>query len=193
MNRDDEALKALLSAAGDFEDANSSCMIHLRIASAYQKKKQYASAKKEFLRVIKEDTTEWQAKIAADELVSISQGGNCTFDQTEALQIAGAFYNAGSFAEAEKVLREHAGTSFKDAQLEEKYKVLFVKSIIRSKKGGSAESVIASVHNNAALSNTLMIAKADALWSLHRRGEALAIYRIALPVCSSPEMKQAEL
>ena len=53
LGRFDEVISLLKELAEDYNDINSKSLIHIRIASAYEKKGEFTNAVREYLNILK--------------------------------------------------------------------------------------------------------------------------------------------
>lgn len=179
LKKYEEALDALRDISDDFDDAVSQSIIHIRIASIYEKMKSPEDAVREYMTVIDRDAESWQSSLSVKRVQKILGKVSFLFNPEQKLNLARALYFNAFHDEAIKHL-----TGIIKSKPEDDKKLdcesFLVRSYVRKNMKTEASAIIAAYRKDSIISLKLRKAEADELWSMRKRDAAVALYQSLL-------------
>ncbi len=175
LGRLDNVINHLKELHSKFTDLNSRSIIKIRIASAFEKKEDFANAVREYLAVLKLSPGSWQSGIACNRIIGITSKIQFEFNNDEALLLASSLYYNAKYENSQEVLKELLNRD-PDENLRNEAIIYTVKNSIRTGKTGYAESLISQYRNDRSLHHKFLKIEADELWTMKKKQPAYGIY-----------------
>jgi soluble lytic murein transglycosylase len=176
LDRYDDAISFLKELVSQFDDVNSKSLIHIRLASVYERKEEIINAIVEYFNVLKLDTKTWQSGIACDRILGNILKVKYEFKNNEELLLAVSLYHNTKYSSSIDILKK-----LLNAEMDEQSKKgaidYIIKSYVRTNKPGEADSLISHYINDVSSYYKLLKIEADELWALKKRQLAFNIYQ----------------
>lgn len=178
LKRYDEAVSFLERLLPRYENPGSKAILLVRTASVLERRGDTDRALKEYFEVLKLDASSWHAEIALNRIQELLPKSGFTPDGPQNLLLAKSLYHHGKFAMAVLLFSEiRAATKPAEKDVGDVLRFL-VKSSMRAQKRRDAETLIAGFKDNPGLQNMLLKVRADELWDMRKRMEAVEAYKI---------------
>ncbi len=176
LGKFDDVILYLKELASRYDDVNSKSLIQIRIASAFERKEDFANAVTEYLNVLRLSTKTWQSGIACDRIIGITSKNKYEFKDNEELLLAVSLYYNAKYGNSIEILKNLLNTELDKHSKNETLKYA-VKTYVRADKSGEAEVLISHYMNDSSLYYQLLKIEADELWTIKRRQLAYNIYQ----------------
>ncbi len=176
LKRHDRAISSLRDIFDTYSDTDSRSLIHIRIASVYEAMNQYDMAVKEYLKVIRLNARSWQAATAANRILEITPQSGVKHSVADKLVLSEALYHGQRYDDALTYLEALLSGELGD---EDRFTVLsaLIRNYLRVKERNSCDKLIGKYRKDSSVQRRLISIKADELWSMRQRGDALSVYR----------------
>ena len=158
-----------------FNDTGSQAIIHIRLASIYEKLNRYENALQEHFKVLNLNERSWQSSVALKRILAVLPKGKYSLDEEEKFLLSRSLYLNSKYTQSAWYLRPLVRK--KDFPNNREALTLLIQSYIRLKKISAADLLIESFKDNNTVYRNLLKVKADELWSMRRRYDAITIYR----------------
>jgi soluble lytic murein transglycosylase len=186
----DEVISYLRELSFNFNDINSKSIIHIRIASAFEKKEDAVSAVKEYLDVLKLSPMSWQSGISCDRIIGLNSKNPYGFKNDEELLLAASLYHNSKYEASLEVLKKLLGRETDENSKSQAVRYA-VKNYIRIGKTGQAEKLISDYKNENKLYYNLLKTEADEFWAMKKKQPAYNIYQKLYTDASEEILKES--
>ena len=176
LEKNESAISSLKDTLRRYQDVGSRSIIHIRIASVYERMENYDEALRHYMEVVKLNSRSWQTSVAMNRMLEIAHKGDFRPDSGERLLISEALYHNARYEEALRYL-EALGKERLSSEIKLSVHINLIKNYVRLKRIREADLLIGRFVKSD-LYRRLLVARADELWSMQRRGDAIAVYRI---------------
>ncbi|MBN2403271.1 MAG: lytic transglycosylase domain-containing protein [Spirochaetes bacterium] len=176
LGRPDEAIFFLKELASRYNDISSKSLIQIRIASAYERKNDFANAVKEYFNLLKLSIKTWHSGIACDRIIAIASNNKYEVDNSDDLLFAASLYYNAKYKNSIDILIDLLGREPEGRARNEALNYA-VRNYVRTDKLNEAEKLIMSAASDIALYNKLLKIEADELWVVNKRQFAFNIYQ----------------
>jgi soluble lytic murein transglycosylase len=176
LKKYESAIASLKDVLKRYEDAGSRSIVHIRIASVYERMENYNDALGQYMEVIKLSTKSWQSSVSLDRMLEIIPQSEFKPGAEDRLLIAEALYHNSKYEDAllylEALLREELPPDKKIS-----VHTYLIKNYVRTNKINKADLIIGLYADASDLYRRVSRVKADELWSMRRRNDAIAVYQ----------------
>lgn len=169
MKQYDKAISILKESLRNFKQTQLTPVIHIRIASVLEKKKEYSAALEEFATSLRISSDGWQGATAAKESYLIIKSGKAIPDDRIVALAAKGLVSSNEFDKALEMLGFAKSNSFEMDDTR-------VAAYCGQRKVSMADKIIKG-YTGINDKFRLMITKADTLWENGRRSEAVPVIK----------------
>lgn len=171
----DDAVSSLKQIIDEYEDNNSKSLIHMRLGSTYERKREYGNAVNDYLSVIKLDEKSWHSGISANRILEITSKSNKKLNDEEMLLLSKALFHNSKYSRAIDFLKIMAKSNFARDNFD--VFIYLTRSFIRKKRSKDADRIIKSKTVGTDNYLELMKTKAEELWKMRKRHAAVDIFK----------------
>jgi hypothetical protein len=176
LGKFDDVISFLKELSFLYVDVNSKSLIQIRIASAFERKEDFANAVKEYINILKSGVRTWQSGIACDRIIWITSKNQYEFNDNEELLLAASLYHNAKYGNSIDILKKLLNRELEEHSRNEAIKFT-VKNYVRTGKAGEAENLISHYKTDNSLYYKLLKTEADELWAMKKKAPAFNIYQ----------------
>lgn len=171
-----QALEILKDFIQKYKDVNSKSLIHIRIASAYERMDNCCEAVREYFKVIALNEKSWHSDVAAGRILVTINDCTSKISKSDYLSLSRTLYYNSRYSEAITILQELLQDSIEQDQKTEVIKYL-LKSYIRIKKKNQADLLVQEYKGDSEQYYIFLEVMADELWDMRWKSAAVNLYR----------------
>ncbi|MCP4131521.1 MAG: transglycosylase SLT domain-containing protein [bacterium] len=177
LKKKTEAIALLKEIKNSSNDKTSLSLINIRLASLYEKTKQYENAAASYREVLKTDEKSWQAGVAAKRITGIMAKNTIEQNSGNTLLLGKSLYHAKKYTEALSILQSLYNSNTGNAEFKKDVQLFIIKTLTRQKKNKAAESFIKKAKKNSPRYYELMKTRADEFWAMRKKYKSIPLYK----------------